>query len=29
MASVPSAKTNNLLMEHSGTDEEELTLTME
>ena len=29
MASVPSAKTNNLLMERSGTEEEELTLTME
>ena len=25
MASVPSAKTNNLLMERSGTEEEELT----
>ena len=29
MHSVPSAKTNNLLMERSGTEEEELTLTME
>ena len=29
MASVPSAKTNNLLMERSGTEEEELTLTKE
>ena len=29
MASVPSAKTNNLLMERSGSEEEELTLTME
>ena len=29
MASVPSTKTNNLLMERSGTEEEELTLTME
>ena len=29
LASVPSTKTNNLLMERSGTEEEELTLTME
>ena len=29
MHSVPSAKTNNLLMERSGTEEEELTLTKE
>ena len=29
MASVPSTKTNNLLMERSGTEEEELTLTKE
>ena len=29
MACVPSAKTNNLLTENSGTEEEELTLTME
>ena len=29
VASVPSTKTNNLLMERSGTEEEELTLTKE
>ena len=29
MASVPSTKTTNLLMERSGTEEEELTLTKE
>ena len=29
MASVPSSKTNNLLMERSGSEEEDLTLTME